>query len=186
MSLQIGTLAWVEKTGGRLTTQDKLRLASQLVLTAAAERLRRIGRATIGEGSDCEFDVEDLAAPTLRTQVAAWAEAICAAISDPWLLAHCHRPYLIGATLGCRLCVDHELFYAAAMLHDVVEVQAAVSSRAHCRRASVSGPAYAGAIARLAIAYVPRTRTAAAAGTRPIAEKPSSCATTPPARGPSR
>jgi hypothetical protein len=119
VSLHIGTLAWVDKTGGCLTTGDELRLVGQLVPTALAEGLRRIGKGVTGSEPESEYDVADLAIPIPCTGVAAWAEAICAAVSEPWLLAHCHRTYLIGAALGCRAAIDRELFYTAAMLHDV-------------------------------------------------------------------
>ena len=102
-----------------MTAGDKLRLATQLVPTAFDEGLRRTAKWVTGSESDSGYNFEDLAIPTPPTGVAAWAEAICAAVSEPWLLSHCHRTYLIGVALGCRASIDRELFYAAAMLHDV-------------------------------------------------------------------
>jgi hypothetical protein len=114
----VGTLAWVDRTGGRLTAEGKLHLLGQLAPTVLGEGVRLIGWALGIEPRD-ECDPEELAVPIPRTSVTAWAEALCASVSDPFLLAHCHRTYLIGALLGRGRSLDRELFYAAAMLHDV-------------------------------------------------------------------
>jgi hypothetical protein len=60
-------------------------------------------------------------APIPDTRLAKAAEAMAVRVSPPALVGHCRRTYAFGAALLQQQArtVDHEVFYIAAMLHDL-------------------------------------------------------------------
>jgi hypothetical protein len=112
----VGTLAWAERTGGRLRRRDRLALLGQ----GAALQLRTMPArvaARLGITRPGRIDVE--AIPIPDTRLAREAEAVTAEM-PPYLAAHSHRAYLFGAALGAHdgLSFDPELLYLAALVHD--------------------------------------------------------------------
>lgn len=116
----LGTHAWVERTGGLLTAAERRRLVrplarthainaagrlSMLLRVNAGHRLRAAGGRPSAPSSVLTRAAEDLARRRLT----------------PALLNHSFRTYSFGAALGEleALDVDRELLFAAALLHDV-------------------------------------------------------------------
>jgi HD domain len=116
----IGTLAWAERTGGRLTFRERLRLltdAVSLQMSLLPAQLRwKLGLPARDARA---FDVASLRAPD--TPGAKAAEAHCREVSPPYLVNHCLRAYLWGRVLATQAgrTFDDELFYVACLVHDV-------------------------------------------------------------------
>jgi hypothetical protein len=115
----IGTLEWADRTGGRLSTVEKLRLLGQGLRLRIGEmapwRRRRVG-----------LDQQSIAMVELPERppdspIAREAEELCRELSSETLLNHCLRTFVWGALLGQRddLHWDDEMLYVAAMLHDL-------------------------------------------------------------------
>lgn len=116
---RIGSLTWVNGTGGRLTPAERRALIRPLLAaqvrivagrTAAALRVNTGRRATVPPAA--------LRRPhSVLTQA---AEIEARHRLSPALLNHSHRTYLFGAALAHleNVDVDLELLLAAALLHD--------------------------------------------------------------------
>lgn len=118
----VGTLAWAERTGGRLGPADRLRLVGQGILLQLGRipetLLRRLGLP----GASAPLDLAPLAAPD--TAAARAAERALESSSPPPLVHHCYRAYAWGRILAARAGrrLDEELFYVACLLHDLALV----------------------------------------------------------------
>jgi HD domain len=115
----IGTLAWSDRNGGRLTISERLRLLSQGLAD-------QIGAMAPWHRRRAGLDREALSGVELPnrppdSEDAREAEALCRELSSLSLLNHCLRVYAWGALLGQRdgLAWDPELLYVAVMLHDL-------------------------------------------------------------------
>lgn len=108
------------RTGGRLTTAERASMVPAIVRAQAGNLVGRIAMATgLNRGRRRELATSQLEPPaTILTRV---AEAHAIAHLEPTLLNHSLRTYAFGAALGLvhRIEVDHELLYAAALLHDL-------------------------------------------------------------------
>ena len=106
----VGTLAWTQRTGGRLSRRDELAMAAQLVREGVA-MLPKVARRRI------DRDPRDVPVPD--TAAARDAEAECDAL-PAGLPGHSRRTYLYGMLFGEAdgLRPDAELLYVASLLHD--------------------------------------------------------------------
>jgi hypothetical protein len=106
----VGTLAWTQRTGGRLSRRDELALAAQLVREGAALLPGLVRR---------RIDADPRDVPVPDTAAAREAEARCDALPHG-LPGHSYRTYLYGMLLARadRLAPDPEVFYIASLLHD--------------------------------------------------------------------
>ncbi len=116
----LGTHAWLERSGGLLTAAERrslLRPLARTYATNAAGRLSMLLRVNPGRR-----------APATRGQRPAPDSVLTRAAEDlaqrrlsPALLNHSYRTYAFGAALGEleNLDVDRELLFTAALLHDV-------------------------------------------------------------------
>ena len=116
----LGTAAWSVRTGGHLTTADKVSLLGPLARTHAVNAAGRLAMAVgkrPGRGEHVEGD--QLVPPRTNLTQAARTEA--AKRLTPALLNHSERMYAFGAALAVveGVDVDRELLYAACLLHDV-------------------------------------------------------------------
>ena len=116
----LGTHAWVLRTGGRLTAAERRRLLRPLARTHvsnAAGRLSMLLRVNSGRRAS----VAPHQRPTPNSVLTRAADEVAQRRLSPALLNHSHRTYAYGAALGelHDVDVDHELLYAAALLHDV-------------------------------------------------------------------
>lgn len=122
---RVGTLEWAEETGGQLRLHDRLNLL--IVQAGPTQVAATIETALLRLGLRKPIDLAGIHCPIAdlvqslkpKTSIAVAAENLCKEISDPWLLAHCYRTFAYGVLLGYTLSFDREMFFVAAMLHDV-------------------------------------------------------------------
>lgn len=115
----VGSLSWARRTGGHLSTADRLRLAGQAV-ALQLRGLSKTARRRLGlSASRAIPDFDALAAPD--TRIARLAEEALAASSPAPLIHHVYRTYAWGRILAARdgRRLDVELFYVASLLHDL-------------------------------------------------------------------
>ncbi len=115
----LGTHAWVERTGGQLTAAERrslLRPLARTHVTNAAGRFSMLLRVNTGRRA-----VTTSRRPRPDSVLTRVAEDLARQRLSPALLNHSYRTYAFGAALGEleNLDVDRELLFAAAMLHDV-------------------------------------------------------------------
>lgn len=103
------------KDPGRL---PKAILIKRIVMQLASSRLKSL-RTAPGKKRDFSILPEQWAAPDSVPALA--AERLAAELCTPIILAHSYRTYCFGAVLAARdgLKFDRELFYIAALLHDL-------------------------------------------------------------------
>jgi hypothetical protein len=116
----LGTHAWVERTGGRLTPAERRSLLRPLATAHVSNAMGRLsmllrvnsGRRTPVSGNQRPFPDSALTRA---------AEALARRRLSPALLNHSFRTYAFGAALGAleSVDVDGEILFAAALLHDV-------------------------------------------------------------------
>jgi len=138
----LGTWTWLERTGGKLSRTDRLRLIAQGVRARATARLsgRRLHAVR-------HVDLDSVTPPD--SAIARVAEALCRDVSEPWLYHHSLRAWYWGRLLddGSRR-FDLEAVYVAMLLHDL-----GLTDRYRLRRGSVQcftepGAREAGKLAR--------------------------------------
>jgi len=115
---RLGGLAWVRRTGGRLSRAERRRL---LLAIAVGQWQNAIGRAKLALGrlpaAAARVDVHAFRIPDSRFARA--AEEACAEL-PPTLVGHSYRTWLFGRALASvdGHEMDDELFYCGALLHD--------------------------------------------------------------------
>jgi HD domain len=116
----LGTHAWVERTGGLLTAADRRSLLRPLASTHATNIVGRLSML-LRVNSGRRASVADGQRPPPDSVLTRAAEALARRRLSPALLNHSYRTYAFGSALGERenLDVDRELLFAAALLHDV-------------------------------------------------------------------
>jgi len=115
----LGTHAWVTRTGGRLTAAERRSLLRPLARTHAANvagRLSMLLRVNSGRRA-----VTTGQRPLPDSVLTRAAEDVARRRLSPALLGHSYRTYAYGVALGEleNLDVDREVLFAAALLHDV-------------------------------------------------------------------
>jgi HD domain len=112
----VGTLGWARRTNGLLRRRDRAELYAQALRFLLRQSWTRLG---LGHSGAPAFEAERLVPPDSR--LAREAEELCEEASPPFLAAHCRRTYLWGRLLGelDGIRYDDELFYVAALLHDL-------------------------------------------------------------------
>jgi hypothetical protein len=116
----LGTHAWVERTGGLLTAAERrslLRPLASTLTTNSTGRLSTLLRVNSGRRAP----VTRGRRPPPDSALTRAAEALARRRLSPALLNHSYRTYAFGAALGEleSVDVDRELLFAAALLHDV-------------------------------------------------------------------
>jgi HD superfamily phosphodiesterase len=139
---EIGTLEWARRTGGRMSRSERWAMFAKAVgkqLQAMPYQL--LQPWSTGRGKP-PLELDRLVPPD--SDLARRAEALCARVSSPALHQHCLRTYVWGRILAerDRLRFDDELFYVAAVLHDL-----GLSSHPRARDEDVHCFAVAGAYA---------------------------------------
>ena len=116
---ELGTHGWVERTGGLLTGSERRHLLRPLARTHASNAAGRISMLLrVNSGRRAQVTQGQPAPDSALTRA---AEAFARRRLSPALLNHSYRTYAFGAALADleNVDVDHELLYAAALLHDV-------------------------------------------------------------------
>ena len=118
MSAKFGTLEWSRKNNGVLTPIERLHFLRNMAFLAAREALDAI-RDKFGLLKPVDLDFPNCSPPD--TQMARDAEVFARETHTQDLLAHGYRTYYFGAILGSysKLTYDRELYFTAALLHDI-------------------------------------------------------------------
>jgi hypothetical protein len=117
---RVGTHAWSLCTNGQLTAAERRHLVPAVIAVQVRNVVGRLAIAAhVDHGRRREVDLDRLVPPT--TTFTRVAEAHAATHLSPAILNHSLRTYAFGAALAAvdGVEVDHELLYAAALLHDV-------------------------------------------------------------------
>lgn len=108
---KIGTLTWLERTGGKLAFHERLNLIAQGVRAKAMAKKHRGVKLRV-------MEVADIQPPDSAMTRA--AIAICQDASEPFLFNHCFRAYFWARLLdNDQRPYDHEAMFTAMMLHDI-------------------------------------------------------------------
>jgi len=101
------------------TVKDPGRLAKPVLISRIVRQLAAGKLKSLGRKRDFNVLPSDWAAPD--SAPAKEAERLVAELCNPIIAGHSYRTYCFGAVLGSRdrLKVDRELFYIAALLHDL-------------------------------------------------------------------
>jgi hypothetical protein len=118
MRSKFGTLEWGKKNNGRLTPTERLHFLRNMAFLAAREASDVI-RDKLGLLKPVDLDFSNFAPPD--TRMAKDAEVFGRETHTEDLLSHGYRTYYFGAILApySRLKYDKELFFTAALLHDI-------------------------------------------------------------------
>ena len=120
MDGRVGTLSWIDTTGGHLRPGNRLRLLGQALLTQARELpLGLLARMGVRPWRLARFDLDELRIPDSPACVE--AAEICAAQQPEMLVNHCYRTYAWAVILGRhrRLAPDEEVLFVSSLLHDL-------------------------------------------------------------------
>src|SRR3954452_16236561 len=111
----LGSWAWAQKTGGRLSRKDSLELVLQGVLARVAGL-----PGPWRQGLDKRARPLALPAPP-DTRLALEAEELTSQLCSPVLYRHCLRTWAFATLFAQRDRVEHdeELLYVACVLHDI-------------------------------------------------------------------
>ena len=116
---RVGTLAWSNRTGGRLSGAETRRLLAPL---ARSHVINAVGRAALALRihSGRRAQVPEQALRTPSSVLTRTAERVARERLTPALLNHSYRCYSYGVAFADleTVEVDRELLFAAAILHD--------------------------------------------------------------------
>lgn len=115
----LGTLSWVESTGGQLTTAERRSLLLPVAQTHATNAIGRMTMlARVSPGRRTQIEPSRMRVPSSVLTRAAEEQA--RRRLSPALLNHSYRTFAFGAALGALedLEFDREVLFAAALLHD--------------------------------------------------------------------
>jgi hypothetical protein len=117
---RVGTLDWIEETGGRLRPRDRIRLLGQGVLAQLFVLPLPVGgRLGLRPRRLARFDLERLRIPD--SPACREAEEVCAQMRPELLVNHSYRTYVWGSILAAHdgLRYDEEVVYISSLLHDL-------------------------------------------------------------------
>lgn len=108
---EIGTLKWINKTGGRLSWHNRLTLVRQAVSVRLKAKFQR-------RHSILPLDLQDITPPD--SAITRAALAICMDASPDFLTNHCLRAYYFARLFNRHgHHFDDEVLYTATLLHDL-------------------------------------------------------------------
>jgi hypothetical protein len=118
MRPKFGTLEWGKRNNGALTPAERLHFLRNMAFLAAREASDAL-RDKLGLSKPVDLNFFDLAPPD--TRMAKDAEVFARETHTHDLLSHSYRTYYFGAILAScgNLKYDKELFFTAAVLHDI-------------------------------------------------------------------
>jgi hypothetical protein len=110
---RLGTVGWIERTGGRLAWRERLALIAQGVRARAAATMLKRSRRKIRQ-----LEVNDIFPPD--SSITREAIALSQDFSKPFLFNHCVRSYFWAHLLDEDASpFDDEAVFTALMLHDL-------------------------------------------------------------------
>jgi hypothetical protein len=124
----LGTISWVERTGGKLAWHERITLIAQAVRARAGARIRKSSGRKIRLR-----EVGDIMPPD--SAITREAIALSQDVSQPFLFNHCLRSYFWARLLDEDPSpFDDEALFTALMLHDfgLTEHGRAAAARGDC------------------------------------------------------
>jgi hypothetical protein len=118
MHKKFGTLAWSLTNDGVLTRREQLHFVRNMAFLAVRE-ISDVLKGHLGLIDPVNFKLLDLSPPD--TRMVKEAEEFARDTHSPDLLAHGFRSYYFGAALAAyhKYNYDNELYFTAALLHDI-------------------------------------------------------------------
>jgi len=126
-----GTLEWGKKNNGVLTRIERVHFLRNMAFLAARE-VTDVIRAKLGLLKPVNLELSDLAPPD--TRMVEDAEELARDTHTQDLLAHGYRSYYFGAMLAAyrKLKYDREVYFAAAILHDIGLTESRIAPLQQC------------------------------------------------------
>lgn len=110
---ELGTVRWIERTGGRLAWHERLSLIAQAVRSRAATAIAKRSERRIRV-----LEVEEILPPD--SSITREAISLSQDLSKPFLFNHCIRSYFWARLLDQDTSpFDDEAVFTAFMLHDL-------------------------------------------------------------------
>jgi HD domain-containing protein len=125
---RLGTLSWIDRTGGRLAWHERLALLAQVVRARAAAAIRRRSARKVRL-----LEVDEILPPD--SAITREALALSQDSSRPFLFNHCVRSYFWARLLDeDGQPFDDEAVFTALMLHDMglTEQGRRAANQKHC------------------------------------------------------
>ena len=131
MQPTFGTLEWGKKNNGVLTRTERVQFLRNMAFLAARE-VTDVIRAKLGLLKPVNLDFSDLTPPD--TRIAKDAEEFARDTHTQDLLSHGYRTYYFGAMIAAyrKLKYDKEVYFSAAILHDIGLTESRISPLTQC------------------------------------------------------
>ena len=131
MKPAFGTLEWGKKNNGVLTRTERFHFLRNMAFLAARE-VTDVIRAKLGLLKPVNLDLSDLAPPD--TRMVKDTEEFARDTHTQDLLSHGYRTYYFGAMIAAyrKLKYDKEVYFSAAILHDIGLTESRISPLTQC------------------------------------------------------
>jgi hypothetical protein len=131
MKPAFGTLEWSKKNNGVLTRTEQFHFLRNMAFLAARE-VTDVIRAKLGLLKPVNLDLSDLAPPD--TRMVKDTEEFARDTHTQDLLSHGYRTYYFGAMIAAyrKLKYDKEVYFSAAILHDIGLTESRISPLTQC------------------------------------------------------
>ena len=126
-----GTLEWGKKNNGVLTRTERLHFLRNMAFLAAREGTD-IVRTKLGLLKPVNLELSDLTPPD--TRMVKDAEELARDTHTQDLLSHAYRSYYFGAMIAAyrKLKYDSEVYFTAAILHDIGLTESRIAPLKQC------------------------------------------------------
>jgi hypothetical protein len=126
-----GTLEWGKKNNGVLTRTERLHFLRNMAFLAARE-VTDIVRTKLGLLKPVNLELSDLTPPD--TRMVKDAEELARDTHTQDLLSHAYRSYYFGAMIAAyrKLKYDSEVYFTAAILHDIGLTESRIAPLKQC------------------------------------------------------
>ena len=126
-----GTLEWGKKNNGVLTRTERLHFLRNMAFLAARE-VTDIVRTKLGLLKPVNHELSDLTPPD--TRMVKDAEELARDTHTQDLLSHAYRSYYFGAMIAAyrKLKYDGEVYFTAAILHDIGLTESRIAPLKQC------------------------------------------------------
>ena len=126
-----GTLEWGKKNNGVLTRTERLHFLRNMAFLAARE-VTDVVRTKLGLLKPVNLELSDLVPPD--TRMVKDAEELARHTHTQDLLSHAYRSYFFGAMIAAyrKLKYDSEVYFTAAILHDIGLTESRIAPLKQC------------------------------------------------------
>jgi hypothetical protein len=126
-----GTLEWGKKNNGVLTRTERLHFLRNMAFLAARE-VTDVVRTKLGLLKPVYLELSDLTPPD--TRMVKDAEELARDTHTQDLLSHAYRSYYFGAMIAAyrKLKYDSEVYFTAAILHDIGLTESRIAPLKQC------------------------------------------------------